>query len=655
MKEKLSSYLIPDNPIALAIVIVLGVLFALWTILLLIRWVVLSKRHAQLRACADVSSLEEIIRKKATLGNATIGELSALKQEADVTFREYCRANKLKERSIIAQHIRAIFDSGMNESRLEVASLVKNTASYLLRSTTLLRSVLSLFIIIGLLGTLGGLASTLGQLSQISPDGAESVSPAPVTTQQPIPADRTNGDTQQRAASGLRTVLQQLKFAFAPSMWGVSYTIIGVLLFGLFVQVSGTPLRDALERHTLVDWVPALIPTPSQSLWEKLQVSERQIQASLESAQDVAKLAKSIQDDSSDLSKSIKDAKKTIPQLTRASDQLVNFSDRFATAVDSLTPFQQQLRELYEQMLTESKTFHATVKDNIDRGELFQQGVTKQLDAQNNQIVALLNAFNAYEQAYLKTREQIDENLDVLLQEARKAYFSLGERNQDVINSMVAGLRDPLAHDLSEGLSKVQGSLDVRLEKVSKTLEELHAPLDRAAGGLEGTIANLNTRTETLLKEVQQEFFKRNELQQQHVTGIQNLAKELPPVLDQLSKSNKLMTEYEQVLGKNVTTLAQHVGSLGGNIDVLNQSLSANGKPSDKNSNPNSNAQLKQLIGLHEQLVNELRSLLETLRRRPAVASVNTAQARPTVFQEQLPIREGFFRRVGRRMAFWRR
>jgi len=649
-----SSYLIPDNPIAFAIVILLGGLFGAWTILLAIRWVLLSRRYVQLRACTDVSILEGIVRKKGLLGDATGGQLLAFKQEADAAFKEYCLAKKLKEHSIIAQHIRAIFDAGINESRLEVAALVKNTASYLLRSTTLLRSVLSLFIIIGLLGTLGGLASTLGQLSQISPEGTESASPAPVTTQQPIPADRTNGDTQQRAASGLRTILQQLKFAFAPSIWGVSYTIIGVLLFGLFVQVSATPLRDALERHTLVDWVPALIPTPSQSLWEKLQVSERQIQASLESAQDVAKLAKSIQDDSSDLSKSIKDAKTTIPQLTKASEQLVTFSDRFVNAVNSLTPFQQQLRELYEQMLTESKTFHATVKDNIERGELFQQGVTKQLDAQNNQIVALLNAFNAYEKAYLTTREQIDENLDRLLQEARKAYLSLGERNQDVINAMVAGLRDPLGHDLNEGLSKVQSSLDVRLEKVSKTLEELHAPLDRAAGGLEGTIANLNSRTETLLKEVQQEFFRRNELQQQHVTGVQNLTKELAQVLDQLSKSNKLMTEYEQVLGKNVSTLAQHLGSLGGNIDVLNQNLTSNGKPSERNAHSESNAELKRLIGLHEQLVNELRSLVENLRRRPTAAPVNTGPVRPAIIQE-IPIREGFFRRAGNRLAFWRR
>lgn len=113
-------------------------------------------------------------------------ELLNFQDHANAAFKSFCDAKGLSPKSVIARHLRAIFDAGINESRLEVTPLVKNTGSYLLRSSNLFRSVLSLFIIIGLLGTLGGLASTLGQLSQISPEGDQGIS-----TAQPPPNDQS--------------------------------------------------------------------------------------------------------------------------------------------------------------------------------------------------------------------------------------------------------------------------------------------------------------------------------------------------------------------------------------------------------------------------------------------------------------------------------
>jgi hypothetical protein len=570
-----SSYLIPDNPIALAIVYFLIILFAIWFIALGIRWVLLASRRKQVRRCADVGILADALRLRLSLNKSdetTPSDPGEFKEQAHAAFVSFCETKKLNPKSTIAKHLRAIFDAGINESRLDISPLVKNTSSYLLRASNLFRSALSLFIIIGLLGTLVGLASTLGELSQISPE--EQAISTPSNNQNTLQPTTTES-IQERAAKRLKTLLEQLKSAFAPSIWGVSFTILGVFIFGLFLHLSHTPLQDALERHTLVDWVPALIPTPSQSLWEKLQVSEKQIQASLESAKDVAKLAASLQDDSSDLSKSIRDAKETIPQLTTASIQLGNFSDKFVNAVNALTPFQKELHQLYEQLQNESKTFHDAVKENIERDQLFQSGVREQLDSQKLHIVTLLHGFNAYEKAYIATRERIDKNLDQLLQDAKNAYQSLAERNKEVISTIVSALRDPLSKDLAAGLGKVENSLDVRLTALSKSLELLHSPLERAAGGLEGTLENLNNRTEILLKEVQQEFFNRNRLQEQQVAEIVDLTDTFSNLLAQLSSNNKVLTEYEQVLGTKVNELAQNVGSLGGNINLWNQSFSS--------------------------------------------------------------------------------
>jgi len=572
---KMFSYIFPDNPIALAIVYFLIVIFAIWLITLAIRWVLLVSRRRQIRRCADVGILSDALRRRLSLNKSdetTPSDLLEFQEQANTAFISFCETKKLKPKSAIAKHLRAIFDAGINESRLEISPLVKNTSSYLLRASNLFRSALSLFIIIGLLGTLIGLASTLGELSQISPEEQAISAPSSnQTTSQPT----TTESIQERAAESLKPLLEQLKGAVAPSIWGVFFTIVGVLLFGLFLQLSHTPLKDSLERHTLVDWVPALIPTPSQSLWEKLQVSEKQIQASLETAKDVARLAASLQDDSSDLSKSVRDAKETIPQLTTASIQLGNFSDKFVNAVNALTPFQKELHQLYEQLQNESKTFHEAVKENTEREQLFQSGVREQLDSQKLHIVTLLHGFNAYEKAYIAARERIDKNLDQLLQDAKNAYQSLAERNKEVINTIVSTLRDPLSKDLATGLGKVENSLDVRLTALSKSLELLHSPLDRAASGLEGTLENLNNRTEILLKEVQQEFFNRNRLQDEQVAKIVDLTNQFSNLLEQLSSNNKVLTEYEQALGANVNELVQNVGSLGGNINLWNQSFSS--------------------------------------------------------------------------------
>lgn len=119
---KISSYLIPDNPFALAIVYFLGALFVIWLVLLVIRWIRLARRKKQVEACADVSILKKALQSRLSLNDSdNPSELQEFREQANAAFTDFCAAQKLKPKSAIARHLRAIFDAGLNESRLETS------------------------------------------------------------------------------------------------------------------------------------------------------------------------------------------------------------------------------------------------------------------------------------------------------------------------------------------------------------------------------------------------------------------------------------------------------------------------------------------------------------------------------------------------------
>src|SRR5258705_483725 len=106
-------------------------------------------------------------------------------------------ANYLKKDGPVALHLRAIFEAGWNESQLDVRALIQNTSNVFLRGNNLHRSLLSTFIVLGLLGTLFGLADALSSLDVLTKNGE-------------LNSAELN--------AGLKILLGSLKSAFAPSI-----------------------------------------------------------------------------------------------------------------------------------------------------------------------------------------------------------------------------------------------------------------------------------------------------------------------------------------------------------------------------------------------------------------------------------------------------
>lgn len=551
-------YIKPDNQIALAVIWTLLALFAAWLSGLIFQSVRVISYRTQLKKLSDVQPLEKLwqerlVEKTKEPANQTQKLMPG--DNAESAFSDYRETKGLKEASPIVRHVKAIFDAGWSESQLSSNELINHTANAIFRPTGFLRSILSLFIIIGLLGTLFGLAISLSRLT-------------------PLAA----GEIQQSnefIAQGLRQLLGELKSAFAPSIWGILFTIIGVILLALHLHFLAAPTKTLLERITLVVWIPKLLPTTSQKLVETLRLSERQMQRSFEAAEQVAEFAESIESDVGNLKKSISSANKTLSQLSQSSSNINEFANKFVEGVSGLAPFQQELKILYGQMVSDSTIFQKNVSQDIESSAEFQESTIEILKSQHVQLQALLGALQVYEEGYITRRQQMDATLQEVLEQARKAYEQIGERNDEINRAIVTSLGDPLRKDLGEGLTKVEGTLQVQLASLLDRFGTFDAPINQAAKKIEGTFETVVRRTEELTRELHREFLAQNETNQVQLRQLDSLNKQIVDLLAGLTQTSQGQGEQAQKLGGQVSSLAQIIGSLDRGVSELKQVMGA--------------------------------------------------------------------------------
>lgn len=592
---KILEYLKPDNQIAKGIVYVLLGLFVFWFGLLLWSLWQHLRDKKQIKRLEDVSPLRDALSKEGT-------PVLALPAEGEQSFRDFREANGLKENNPISKHLRAIFDAGWNESQLDARGLIKNTTDALFRVNILHRSLLSIFIILGLLGTLFGLADTLASLDTLLRG----------TTQ-------LSNDT---LSLGLRELLGTLKGAFAPSIWGVMLTVLGVLLFALHLRFVASPLGNLLERITLTVWVPQLVPTSSQKLLDKLQLSEQQMQRSFAAAQDVAKFAENIQHKTGRFNNTLSSATAALQQMEQVADNLGTFSHDFVASVKAIKPFKEDLQTLYQQMLDESRAFQRSVESNIAGAQDFQQSIQRQLNGQHQQLVQVLTALQSYEAAYIVSRGKIDEQLSAVLVQAERAFRNLSQRNEEIVQALDQALGQPLRENLAQNLGAVETALQTRLANVESALEvhlsslgerlrQLDAPLNTAATNFNETFSNFNEYTNEWRTTLQQEFFKQNETNQQQLNRLESLSEQLPSLLQQLSASTNTFSEsssnfatHGQQIGQDVNALSQNITALGHSVDALGQQI---------NTQSGSDSGLAELLTKQTDILRELTKRIERL------------------------------------------
>ncbi|MEN3332424.1 MAG: hypothetical protein V7641_1789 [Blastocatellia bacterium] len=558
--DALLKYLQPDNPIAKTIVAALIIIFLFWLVALAYSGIRLMWQQRQMQHCADVKILKRMLLHTPGKEKAADETLSAIPadREANREFQKFCDAKSIKEGSLVARHLRTIFDAGLTGGHLEVGELIKHTTNELFRRNGSLRSVLATFIVLGLLGTLFGLADSLSQLSPIAPAGS--------------------AQSNTELSLGLSHLLSQLKSAFAPSICGIAFTILGLILFTAYLQFACAPIRNTLESLTLSVWVPQLFPTTTKRLQETLQISQQQLTENMVAAQEVAVFAKSIQSEVGDLNQSFQAANKSLRLLAKSSDRINTFADKFGTGVDSLisslSPFQKQLTALYDKMLLESRAFHDNVKTNIEAGAVFQENAQAILKNQNQQLQEVLKTLQAYEDAYISTRKGIDARLAEVLHSLKQVGDDLGARNR----TLVEAIGDPLRTDLNNHLVDIRNTLGAELRAIQNKFNEFDVPIKAAAKTMDETLETVVKQTKQIVQQLRGEIRGQNEKNHEQLQHLGAVNKHIEQLLQELPLTRQFQGEQAKALSDNVAGLSQNFALFGSSIAEFGRSLNLTGE-----------------------------------------------------------------------------
>lgn len=566
-----STYFFPNEIIA-QIVIAAQFLFFFYWIISLLRQRNRSKEiSSQISGCEEIGDLSNILnRRYLQSAEASVDEMTMVSpKEAAVKFEDFCKAKQLPEKSPLYKHLKAIFFAGFNESQLNVEALIKNTTSRISSRNASLRSFISLFIILGLFGTLFGLAGSLSELSTILSNAAQ-----------------LNDEVLKE---GLKTLLGKLSGAFAPSIWGVLFTVIGVWLFARYLNRHSFPVLQSLEHQTLINWVPNLIPTPSQRLLTKSYISEKQLEKATE-------VANQIGSETTELGSNIKEASSTLKEFTESAAKLGKytesftrnldgFAQNFKESVEKLSPVTEGLTELYQKILDDSQKFQANVKQTLDDSQTFRGQVQAEFNKQNEQSKMLLNSLKFYENAYIENRQSTDEKIQATLSAAEGALKNLSQQNEIFVKELevVGGyLRENLKVELvgiTESLNQINSNSTATLKEIAAnsttTLEsfsnnsttaledfsknvgdeiksvavrlgQLENPIQKSADFILATSTGFETRTQKFLEGIRHEFQNQNQQKENENfnlanlnVGIQTLVNEINVLAGKIEKLNQ--------------------------------------------------------------------------------------------------------------------
>jgi len=614
----------PENTAATAVVIFLASLFGLWLLSLAFCWIRLLWQLRQLKNAAETRSLAEVrfaltrrmVGEEA--GQPEVAETEAIALDeiireaansaqdnsrkppptAEEALDRFSDIAQVKKSSVAFGHIKTIYQAGLSDGRLDIGELLKATMSRLFRANSWLRPVLGTFIVLGLLGTLFGLADSLAQLAPLG-EGSHSLS-------------------NEQISGGIANLLSQLKSAFAPSIWGVSLTAAGVMVYTLYLRFACAPVQDELTRLTLDVWVPELYPATTQKLTDTLKLTEEQMVKSFAAASKVAEFSKGIEQGTGHLNTTLRDAVSSLSSLQNSADNIASFADNFKSAVGSLTHFQNDLQILYQQMLANSATLNQAITNSTQGLVEFQKSAFDMLNLQHSQLDSILAGLKSYESAYIASRGRIDNRIEEVLGAARGAFGDLSERNLQLVHE----IGDPLRKELVTSLSHIEDTLQIKMNTLSDRISSFDVPMNRAAEKVSRALETVERRTAELLTELQQELFKQDEKNRTQLNHIAQVNSNIALLLAEIPEAKRAQEQQAGILARDVSALSAGLGRFAEALAELTGSISR--------SDHSQQQMLEQYKKNHEELacMNEINtSIREFLAEIPRVQRSQEVQA----------------------------
>ena len=476
-----------SDPLAAVTILVAFALFVLWLGGLTAEWLRLRGEAQHFRKLTNVQFL---------LANGRDSGSPSGLDYRDHLYDSFLKSQGVPPNSVAAGHIRMLHDAGWSDSRLDVAELNRHTLSSLFRWNSTLRSVLGLFIVIGLFGTLAGLSKALVPLSAL--DLASGV-----------PAD-LSGD--------LRELLDKLKSAFAPSVTGVALTVLGVGAYTVFLGAVCAPLRAYVDERTASLWVPKLYPTTSQRILGTLEEANRQARENMDAAHKVAEFAEGIQGELDlflpNVAKArsmLTDYESSLERSVVAADSMADAAEAMADATSDLGAFQAELQKSYTASAAHTEVIRHVVAGLDETAERLSDGI---------------KVLRVFEDAYVVG---LQEKTGTLLTSAQVAIEALSDQSAEIVRAVGQPVVDRLGNidtTLSETMDAVQGELRSIELPLSQSVEQIQAIAD----SFDKTIAKV-------LGDIKLEFDRQNKQTAEAHEGILGMRKAMDEIANALSRS----------------------------------------------------------------------------------------------------------------------
>lgn len=474
---------------------------------------------------------------------------------------------------VLFEHLRAIYDAGLKSSRLDADLLVKNSIDKIFTGVDFLKTSISLFLVIGILGTLAGLAISIGGFN-----GANFA---------------VSGQTSTTAHE-LSTLFGNLRGAFAPSMWGVFFTITFVFVYTWFIQEGCiNKLTEKLTINTIKNWLPVLYPTDFQrgdnsivklnatiKNAEGINKGVTDLQSNLTTSnttlQELSHVSELIQGASQKFDKStdkIMEIKKLYDQLRNCNDE---FNQSIKTIVETATEertngykeYLNQSQKNYNQMQKKSAEKERKLQEKVntlsENMKIYFDQLTEAMKAQNEilkentnsqqgKLEAVIIQLQSYDKNFFKNIQSLEEYLSVAVKNTADSVLKTNEATQILQESsaqlrsqndkIIEGVSNPVKMQLKE----MSTQLIQELQHISSTLNHMNKPLGAATEKMQEMLTkNLEMTRETVDKVIQN--FKKDD-------------KDNANLINSLHDNEKFVHSELQDLCKNINSSLQELNA----------------------------------------------------------------------------------------------
>ena len=237
---------------------------------------------------------------------------------------------------------------------------------------------------------------------------------------------------------------------------------------------------------------------------------------------------------------------------------------KFYESVNSLTSFQTEIKELYDQLIKESSVFQKSTAKSLNRLDKFVNNLFANLESQNGQIQDMLSALKLYEQGYMNYRNEYDSSTRELLKSMIRAVEQKEARNKDLIKE----LGEPLNNLLVDKLSSLQKEQADNWREILERFNSMNVPMEKAALIIENSLENATNRTESITLELKRQYASQAEASdKQNETVIKLLSKitneitngTFNPSEDAVSEPIEKLT-FRQKIGRMIRNGGSKVG-----------------------------------------------------------------------------------------------